>query len=67
VLSFTGLGGKDRAAQGIDNVELYRWTGCGYQNVIVNGGFEEGHKDISTWQSFKNGEIPGWTSSANSF
>ena len=39
-IHFIGTGISDGLGQGIDNVKLYRMSFCGYENVIINGGFE---------------------------
>jgi hypothetical protein len=64
-LHFIGTGTSDSLGHTIDNVKLHRTSFCGYQDVIVNGGFEEGHTLGNTWAIFPNGKIPGWTSKDN--
>lgn len=66
-IHFIGTGISDGLGQGIDNVKLYRNKNsfCGYEDVIINGGFEEGHKLGRGWSFFANGKIPGWTTPDN--
>lgn len=60
-INFIGTGLSDSLGQGIDNVKLTRTSFCGFQDVIVNGGFELGHTLGNAWAIFANGKIPGWS------
>ena len=64
-IHFIGTGISDGLGQGLDNVKLHRMSFCGYENVIVNGGFEEGHNLGHGWAFFANGKIPGWSTPDN--
>jgi hypothetical protein len=64
-INFIGTGISDGLGQTIDNVQLVRHSFCGKENVIVNGGFEEGHTLGKSWGVFANGRVPGWKSVGN--
>jgi len=38
-IHFIGTGKSDGLGQTIDNVKLHRNSFCGYEDVIINGGF----------------------------
>jgi len=64
-INFIGTGTSDSLGQGIDNVALKRDAYCGVEDVIVNGGFEQGHNLGHGWSIFANGKIPGWIAADN--
>lgn len=64
-IHFIGTGISDSLGQGLDNVKLFRNSFCGYEDAIINGGFEQGHNLGRGWRFFANGAIPGWTTPDN--
>jgi len=59
-INFIGSGRSDGLGQNLDNVKLVRKSFCGVEDVIVNGGFEEGYNVGHSWGIFANGRVSGW-------
>ena len=64
-IDFVDTGISDGLGQGIDNVQLVRFSFCGREDVIINGGFEQGHTLGTGWALFANGKVPGWLATDN--
>ncbi len=58
-LNIFGLGNSDGFGMTIDNVRLERDTIDGHEDLIVNGGFEQGHNVGTGWKIFTC--LHGWT------
>jgi hypothetical protein len=59
VLNFAGTGLSDALGMTIDNVKLLRECGCGFENAVVNGGFDQALYVDQGWRYY-NDNIDGW-------